>query len=115
MIEATPRRRSQLGGLDKHDFGEAREGPEFSVDDNVRMQSMPLMLSRQTMRKTTFGRPASVKVYPRPPLCARVSLCLNLTTLVSWGRSNWRALKGSIAAVDALLPVPVGLGTEGIQ
>jgi hypothetical protein len=31
MIEATPRRRSQLG-LDKHDLGEAREGLKFSVE-----------------------------------------------------------------------------------
>src|SRR6516162_9206750 len=45
----------------------------FPLSVTPRTHSTPLMLPRQTRRKTTFGRPVRVKVCPiigRPPLRA---------------------------------------------
>jgi hypothetical protein len=51
------RLRDRLGGFDEHDLGEARQGLEFSVERDAADAIDAVDVPRQTMRKTSFGRP----------------------------------------------------------
>ena len=107
---------NNLGRLDEHDAGDARQGLEFSVEATPRALSMPAMLPRQTRRNTSFGRPMRVKVCPiitRTPLPCKPHSIFN--ELLPPDRRDWAGRSvstcqssifcGRSRAVAALLPL----------